>query len=198
MSVQATSSSQPSPVSSRAKSKKGLSFGKVVGAFFKYSLLLILSFSFLLPLFWMVSSAVKDDAQVYTVPPIWIPDPAYPQNFINAWTTYNFNLYAFNTLFRFAIPVTIGVTLSSALVAYGFSRVEWKGRNTLFFICLTTMMVPFQVTMVPLFIIFKNLGWVNTFYPLVVPAFFGAPYFIFLLRQFFMSIPTELSDSGAH
>ena len=196
MSVQATSSSQTSPVSSRAKAKKSLSFGQVVGAFAKYSLLLILSFSFILPLFWMISSAMKDDAQVYTVPPIWIPNPVYPQNFINAWTTYNFNLYAFNTLFRFAIPVTIGVTLSSALVAYGFSRIVWKGRNTLFFICLTTMMVPFQVTMVPLFIIFKNLGWVNTFYPLVVPAFFGAPYFIFLLRQFFMSIPTELSDAA--
>ena len=111
MSVQATSSSQP--VSTQAKSKNGLAFGKVVGAFFKYSLLLILSFSFVLPLFWMVSSAVKDDSQVYTVPPIWIPNPAYPQNFINAWNTYNFNLYAFNTIFRFAIPVTIGVTISS-------------------------------------------------------------------------------------
>ena len=130
MSVQATSSSQPSPVSSQTRSKKGLSGGKVVGAFFKYSLLIVLSFSFLLPLFWMVSSAMKNDSQVYTVPPVWIPNPAYPQNFINAWNTYNFNLYAFNTLFRFAIPVTIGVTFSSALQAAQIPRVAAKPPNT--------------------------------------------------------------------
>ena len=83
-------------------------------------------------------------------------------------------------------------------MAYGFSRIQWKGRNALFFICLTTMMIPFQVTMVPLFIIFKNFGWVNTFLPLVVPAFFGAPYFIFMLRQFFMYHPRGAFRRGAH
>ncbi|MCB0075659.1 MAG: carbohydrate ABC transporter permease, partial [Caldilineaceae bacterium] len=127
---------------------------------------------------------------------VWIPNPAYPQNFYFAWNTYPFNLFAFNTVFRYAIPVTIGVTISSALVAYGFSRIRWRGRDTLFYLCIATMMVPFQVTMVPLFIIFKQFGWVNTFLPLVVPAFFGAPYFIFMLRQFFRTIPEELSDAA--
>ena len=197
MSVQATSSSQTVSVNQQAR-KKGQQWTvtSVLTAILKYTLLATLSFSFMLPLFWMASSAVKNDSQVYTVPPIWLPNPFYPENFINAWNTYNFNLYAFNTIFRYALPVTIGVTFSSAFVAYGFSRIQWKGRNTLFFVCLATMMVPFQVTMVPLFIIFKNFGWVNTFLPLVVPAFFGAPYFIFMLRQFFMGIPTELSDAA--
>jgi len=162
----------------------------------KYLLLSILAFSFVLPLLWMISSAMKNDSQVYTVPPVWIPIPSFPENFWKAWSTYNFNLYAFNTLARFAIPTTIGVTISSAFVAYGFSRISWKGRDAIFFICLATMMVPYAVTMVPLFIIFKKLGWINTFLPLVAPAFFGSPYFIFMLRQFFMGLPTELSDAA--
>lgn len=197
MSVQATSANQTAKVKETTPQKRQQwTVLSVVSTILKYALLFSLAFSFLLPLFWMASSAVKNDSQIYTVPPIWFPDPYYPQNFINAWNSYNFNLYAFNTVFRYALPVTIGVTISSAIVAYGFSRIQWKGRNTLFFVCLATMMVPFQVTMVPLFIIFKNLGWVNTFFPLVVPAFFGVPYFIFLLRQFFMGIPQELSDAA--
>lgn len=162
----------------------------------KYAVLLVLSFSFILPLIWMFVSAIKTDSQVYTIPPIWLPSPALWENFWNAWTTYNFNLFAYNTLVRLAIPTTIGVTISSAFVAYGFSRIRWKGRDQLFFICLATMMVPYAVTMVPLFIIFRNLGWVNTFLPLVVPAFFGSPYFIFMLRQFFMTIPVDLSEAA--
>ena len=150
----------------------------------------------MLPLIWMATSAVKNDSQVYTIPPVWIPNPALWENFYNAWTTYNFNLYMFNTVFRYAIPTTIGVTLSSAIVAYGFARISWKGRDVLFFVCLATMMVPFQVTMVPLFITFKNFGLINTYWPLVLPAFFGSPYFIFMLRQFFRTIPIELSDAA--
>lgn len=162
----------------------------------KYVLLLILAFTFILPFIWMATSALKTDSQVYTIPPVWIPIPPQWQNFADAWRTYNFNLYMFNTVFRYAIPTTIGVTLSSAIVAYGFARIPWKGRDELFFVCLATMMVPFQVTMVPLFITFKNFGLINTYWPLVLPAFFGSPYFIFMLRQFFRTIPVELSDAA--
>jgi len=162
----------------------------------KYVLLLILAFTFILPFIWMATSALKTDSQVYTIPPVWIPIPPQWQNFADAWRTYNFNLYMFNTVFRYAIPTTIGVTLSSAIVAYGFARIPWKGRDVLFFVCLATMMVPFQVTMVPLFITFKNFGLINTYWPLVLPAFFGSPYFIFMLRQFFRTIPVELSDAA--
>ncbi len=162
----------------------------------KYIVLILLSISYILPFFWMVTSALKNDAQVYVVPPIWIPNPAFWENFIHAWNSQPFNLYVLNTIFRYAIPVTIGNVLSSSIVAYGFSRLRWKGRDTLFYLCLATMMIPFQVQMVPLFMIFKKFGWINTFLPLVVPAFFGSPFFIFMLRQFFMNIPAELSDAA--
>lgn len=162
----------------------------------KYTVLTLLTVTYVLPFFWMVSSALKNDAQVYVVPPIWLPNPAFWENFINAWNSQPFNLYVYNTVVLYALPATIGVVLSSAIVAYGFSRLRWPGRDTLFYLCLATMMVPFQVQMVPLFMIFKQLGWLDSFLPLVVPAFFGSPFYIFMLRQFFMSIPSELSDAA--
>jgi len=171
-------------------------FGDWAITFLKYGALIVLALSFLLPLYWMVTSAVKNDPQTYSIPPVWIPIPFFPENFVNAWTSYNFNLFAFNSIFRYALPVTVGATLSSALAAYGFSRVRWPGRDVVFYLCIATMMIPPQVTLVPLFIIFKDLGWVNSYKPLVIPAYFGAPYFIFLLRQFFRTIPDELSEAA--
>ena len=183
---------------------------QVILEFLKYAILLILGATYLLPFYWMASSALKDDSQVYTAPPIWIPNPAHWNNFWDAWTadTFNtsilntpvtiatFNLYLINTLFKYALPITFGTVLSSAVVAYGFGRIRWPGRNFFFAICLSTMMVPFQVTMVPLFIIFRKMGLIGTYWPLVLPAFFGNPYFIFMLRQFFRTIPEEYTDSA--
>ncbi len=185
-----------SVASARKQPARGRSLTGLVSAIVRHIILVILAASFMLPFYWMVSSALKDDSQVYTVPPVWIPNPAHWNNFADAWLQYDFNTYMVNTVTRYAVPVTLGVTLSSAIVAYGFSRLRWPGRDVLFFICLTTMMVPFQVTMVPLFITFRRLGWLNTYLPLVVPGYFGAPYFIFMLRQFFLTIPEELSDAA--
>jgi len=168
----------------------------LIGAVLRHLLLIILALSFFLPFYWMASSALKDDSQVYTIPPVWIPNPAHWNNFPDAWLQYNFNRYMVNTVVRYALPVTLGTTLASALVAYGFSRLHWPGRDVLFFICLMTMMIPFQVTMVPLFIVFKHLDWLNSYLPLVIPSFCGSPYFIFMLRQFFMTIPQEISDAA--
>lgn len=164
----------------------------------KYAVLVILAASYMLPLYWMVTSALKDDPQVYRIPPVWFPNPAHWENFWNAWTAgvLDFNLYLVNTVARYALPCTIGAVLSSAVVAYGFARLRWRMRDLLFSICLMTMMVPGWVTLVPLFITFKKLGWVNTYLPLVVPAWFGNAYFIFMLRQFFLTIPQELSDAA--
>jgi ABC-type glycerol-3-phosphate transport system permease component len=163
----------------------------------KYLLLLVLAFTFCLPFIWMFTSAIKDAPQVFTVPPIWFPNPALWENFYNAWTEMPFNLWLYNTVVKYAIPVTIGAVISSALVAYGFSRLQWRLRDPFFAICLATMMVPGQVTLVPLFIVFKHFGWVDTWKPLVVPAFFGGgAWNIFLLRQFFMTLPVELSDAA--
>ncbi len=162
----------------------------------KYTLLIGLAFSFFVPFLWMISSALKDDPQIYTVPPIWLPSPMHPENFINGWTKFNFTKFAANSIVRYAIPSTILVTLSSAVVAYGFSRLRWHGRDLLFGLCLATIMIPFQVVMVPLFITFKTLGWLNSYMPLVIPGIFGSPWFIFMLRQFFLTIPEELSDAA--
>ena len=185
--------SRPSAV---AGSTRKLSVLGVIGEILKYALLISLAITFLIPFYWMTSSAMKDQAQIFTIPPRWVPSPAYFGNFFAAWNTLNFNLYAYNTIFKYAIPSTIGTVFSSAIVAYGFARLTWPGRNILFAICLATMMIPFQVRLVPLFIIFKNLGWINTYLPLVVPAFFGNAFFIFMLRQFFRTIPFELSEAA--
>jgi ABC-type glycerol-3-phosphate transport system permease component len=183
------------PVSETRK-RRPLTLAEWVAEILKYTVLILLTITFVMPFYWMFSSALKNDAQVYVAPPIWFPSPAFWNNFSDAWNSQPFTQYMLNTLFLYAIPYTIGTVLSSAIVAYGFSRIQWKWRDTLFYLCLATMMVPFQVQMVPLFMIFKKFHWINTFLPLVVPAFFGSPYYIFMLRQFFRTIPSELSDAA--
>ncbi len=173
-----------------------ISTAKRVASFSKYALLLFLSFTWLFPLYWMVITALKDDPQVRTVPPVLFPHPMFWSNFAGGWARYNFNLAAFNSIFRFSLPVVIFTLISSLIVAYGFSKIKWRGQSFFFGLCIATMMLPWQVTMVPLFIIFKNLGWLNSYLPLVVPSIFGHPYFIFLLRQFFLTIPEELSEAA--
>lgn len=172
------------------------SFGNTIAKFAIYTLLIVLSITWIFPLYWMATSALKDDPQIYTVPPVLIPNPAYWNNFYDAWTRFDFNQAAFNSVFLYSVPVTILTLISSLIVAYGFAKIPFRGREPLFWICIATMMLPWQVTMVPLFIIFKNLGWINTYWPFVVPSMFGNAYFIFLLRQFFRSIPEELSDAA--
>jgi ABC-type glycerol-3-phosphate transport system permease component len=163
----------------------------------KYVVLLLLSASFFFPLFYMFVSAIKNDSQVYTIPPILFPNPAHWQNFYNAWTTtFNFTQMAINSVFRYCLPVTLATVIVCTIVAYGFARIKWVGRDILFYLCMGTMMMPWQVTMVPLFIIYRTLKWTNSYLPLVVPSLFGVPYFIFLLRQFMMTIPEELSDAA--
>lgn len=169
----------------------------VILSILKYTILIILSISFFFPLYWMMVSALKNDPQVYTIPPILFPWPVHLENFPNAWMgQFNFNVMAINTIFRYCLPVTIATVVMSTVVAYGFARIKWHGRDILFYICMATMMLPWQVTMVPLFIIYRTVGWYNSYLPLVVPSLFGSAYFIFLLRQFMLSIPEELSDAA--
>ncbi|MCD6290606.1 MAG: carbohydrate ABC transporter permease [Anaerolineae bacterium] len=160
-----------------------------------YVTVAFLSLTFALPFLWMLSTSLKDDPQVYRVPPIWIPHPVRLRNYPEALTKQPFDLFFLNTL-KYAIPSAFGAVLSSSLAAYGFARLRWWGRDVLFFICIATMMIPFQVVMIPLYIIFKDFGWLNSYKALVIPTFFGNAYYIFLLRQFFMSIPQEISDAA--
>lgn len=173
--------------------------GKTVNFFtqaFKYLILVALSFTYVFPLYWMMSSALKNDPQVYTIPPVLVPNPAFWNNFADAWTKYGFTPFLINSVFRYSLPVTLLTVVSSSFVAYGFSRLRWPGRDILFYMCMATMMLPWQVTMVPLFIVYRTFGWYPSYLPLVVPSLFGSAYFIFMLRQFFMSIPEELAEAA--
>lgn len=148
----------------------------------------------LMPLVWMLSTALKSDAEIYTNSS-FIPRAWAWENFTLAWHSAPFTTYLKNTLFLTAVGV-FGSLLSNSLVAYGFARIRFKGRNTLFAVVLATMMIPGVVTMIPAYILFSKIHWVGTYLPLLVPAFGGSAYYIFLLRQFFMGIPMAYSEAA--
>lgn len=177
-------------------------------------LLVIGSIIMMLPIIWMLSTSFKTRINVFSVPPVWIPTPLHWENYPTAWNVsgmyasedwsflgipfhgVTFTTYTLNTL-TIAVLSCLGTTFSSSLVAFAFARLRFPGRGPLFLICLATMMVPPQVTMIPTFILFKSAGWYDTFYPLIVPAFLGGgAYNIFLMRQFFMSIPYEMDEAA--
>jgi multiple sugar transport system permease protein len=157
--------------------------------------LFLISIIFLVPFFWVFTTSIKDMSQVMAYPPIWWPNPPKWHNYIEAVNYIPFGQYTLNTLLICAGSI-IGVLVSCPLVAYSISRIRWGGRNFLFLLILSTILIPFPVTMVPLFVVFAKLGWINTFIPLILPAFFGNAFFIFLLRQFFLTIPEELPDAA--
>ena len=180
---------------SRRKRSRSLSYPRLIRSLVVHALLIGLSAAFVIPFFWMLSSSLKTDEQLFKFPIEWIPDPITFRHYEYGLTFVPFARYVGNTLLIAGISV-VGTVFSCALVAYSLARIDWPGRNVLFAILLATMMIPFPVTMIPLFIMFSNMGWVNTFLPLTVPAFFGSAFFIFLLRQFFMTIPKDLSDAA--
>ena len=149
----------------------------------------------LLPLAFQVSTSLKSAGEVFIFPPAWIPDPVRWENYAEAVTAIPFFTYLGNTVFVTVMSI-IGKVLSVTLVAFAFSRLEWWGRDTLFVVMLATLMLPPHVTLIPQFILFKQLGWINTFLPLIVPEWFGGPFLTFLVRQFFMTIPRDLDDAA--
>lgn len=150
---------------------------------------------FALPFFWMLSASLKVEADIWIYPPKWIPDSPLWSNYPTALGLMKFPLLLYNTVLITALSMA-GTLLSCTWIVYGFARFRFPGRDFFFVLLLATMMLPAQVTMIPLFILFRELNWLNTFLPLIVPAFFGNAFFIFLLRQFFMTIPTELDDAA--
>ena len=147
------------------------------------------------PLWWMISTSLKTPAEIAQYPPTFFPQEIRFDNYIKAWQTAPFSRWALNTLF-IAVIGTIGNVIVNSLVAYSFAKIRFKGRNALFIIVLSTMLIPGFVTMVPQYILFSKLGWVNTYLPLIVPAFLGSAFFIFLLRQFMMTIPNSLIEAA--
>ncbi len=161
----------------------------------RHGVLIFLGLLFVAPFLWLISTSLKTNEQIVQASPAWIPRPATLQNYLNAFNTVPLLEYGKNTLIVTVFSV-LGALCSNTLVAYGFSRIQWRSREVFFIITLATLMLPFQVTMVPLFIMFSKLHWTNTFLPLIVPCFFGNAFFIFLLRQFFLGIPRELSEAA--
>jgi ABC-type glycerol-3-phosphate transport system permease component len=147
------------------------------------------------PLAWTLSTSLKTEAQTLAYPPTWIPDPVQWQNYPDSLTARPFNIYYLNT-FIVTILSVIGMVFSSAVVAYGFARFRFPGRSVLFIIVLSTMMIPDQLLIIPRFILFKYLGWLDTLLPLIVPNFFAGAFSIFLLRQYFQSIPLALDEAA--
>jgi len=160
-----------------------------------YALLAAGSVLFLLPFLWMVSTSLKDEVGLFSIPPDWIPNTFKWSNYVAAVQSFPFLRYTLNTTFLTAVTM-LGSVLSSSLVAYAFARLRFPGRTFWFVLLLATMMLPAQVTMIPMFVLFKELGWINTYLPLTVPFFFGGAFYIFLLRQFFLTIPRELSEAA--
>ncbi len=162
-----------------------------------YSMLIALAAAFALPLYWMISTALKPLDQVYSIPPRWFPSPIMWSNFPNALKVRGAPVLicAWNTI-QYTASGVIGTTLSSALVAYAFARLEFPGKNALFMLILSTLMIPFAVVMVPQFIIWHRLGWLDTLKPLMIPPWFGGAFNIFLLRQFFRTIPKDYDEAA--
>jgi multiple sugar transport system permease protein len=199
---------------------------RLIQRFCIYTLLVLGSITFVIPLMWMISTGLKPIDQTMSMPPTWVPYRLYVEkdgalieitqaesknypadklikkasprwdNFVKAIQAMKvFPTYLKNTLILCLLTV-IGTVISSSLAAYGFSRIDWRGRNKVFMVCLATMMVPFPVTMVPMYCLFRWLGWVGTLKPLWVGSFFAGAFNVFLLRQFFMTLPKDLSEAA--
>jgi ABC-type glycerol-3-phosphate transport system permease component len=161
----------------------------------RFLVVLVGAVAFMTPTVWMVTTSLKVDAQVWLIPPKWIPDPVVWSNYSEAWNLLPFARFFGNTILICALCV-VGLMLSSGLVAYGFARLRFPGRNVLFLIMLSTLMLPTHVTLIPQYVFYTRLKWVNTILPLVVPSYGGGPFNIFLLRQFMMTIPHDLDDAA--
>ncbi len=166
------------------------------GRLLAYFILIAVAAMMLFPFLWLVSSSLKSQLEIFNYPPNWIPNPPVFQNYVDALTFRPFGLYFRNSLAIATLNV-IAVVSSSSLCAYGFARIRFWGRDFWFGIVIATLLLPNIVTLVPQFIIFTRLGWVNSILPLTIPLFFGGGAFnIFLLRQFFRTIPEELADAA--
>jgi len=165
--------------------------------FFIHAVLIAGGIIVMIPLAWMLSTSLKPPHQITKFPPIWIPDPFVWSNYVRAVTIFpvSFVVFVRNSMYM-SLMITLGTVLSNAVVAFAFARLTFRGSRVLFIIVLSTMMLPQQVTMIPLFILFSKFGWINTYNPLIVPHFFANAYFVFLLRQFYTTIPRVLDDAA--
>lgn len=178
------------------RAQRNASLTRILGRILVYAITLALGVMFMLPFLWTVSSAFKPVRELYIFPPTWFPTDWQPQNFVQIWLLVPFAVWTWNSVVVATLNIVAEV-IAAAAVAYGFSRFQFVGRNLLFVVLLSTMMLPIYVTIIPRFLLFRNLNWLDTLIPLVVPAFFGGSAFnIFLLRQFFMTIPRDFDEAA--
>jgi multiple sugar transport system permease protein len=182
---------QPQPVSTiRAGALQ-----RNVGRAALYAVLGFLAFLYAMPFVWMLSTSVKPSSQVYLMPPVWIPETFNWGNYVNPWYNMPFHLFYLNTIIV-TLAATTGTLLSSSLVAFAFARMRFRGREFLFMLVLSTIILPQQVTLIPQYLIFTKLGWINTLGPLIIPYWFGTAFNIFLVRQYMMTLPLEIDDAA--
>jgi ABC-type glycerol-3-phosphate transport system permease component len=161
-----------------------------------YAFTIVVSFMFMFPFLWTLSSSLKSAQEIHAYPPTLIPQTFRWENFWTTWTTVEFGPYFVNSVIVTGLSLLGGIP-TGLLVAYGFARFRFPGREILFGLCLSTLMLPPEVTFIPLYIVFRNLGWIDTLAPLIVPSFLGGGAFtIFLLRQFILSLPYELDEAA--
>jgi multiple sugar transport system permease protein len=188
-SAKAAPSQRQSARRSRVLRRLGASLGK-------HGVLIALSAMFALPLIWMAGTSFKTAQQALTLPVVWWPHPFLWSNYPDLFEALPYFRFFWNT-FLYAAVTIVGVCISSSLVAYGFSRLKWPGRDAVFSVMLMTLILPFVCTLIPLFVMYKRFGWIGGYLPLEVPTFFGSSVFsTFLLRQFFMTIPQSLSEAA--
>ena len=168
-----------------------------LGTILRHLLLGSLALIWMIPFYWLIVTSLKPLDQVFTKPLRWIPDPILWRNYVEALTNPAFPFFQLlsNSLF-YSVLSTVGVTLSCSFVAYGFARMRFRGQDFLFAVTLATLMLPGVVTLIPTYLIFHRLGLVGSYGPLVIPPFFGDAFYIFLLRQFFKTLPWELTDAA--
>jgi multiple sugar transport system permease protein len=179
----------------REKVKWAKVIRRIPGRVLAHIVLLAGSAVFALPFVWMVSTSLKADRQIFSWPPIWIPDPVVWGNYPVVFIYAPLHLYFFNTLL-IATAQVFGAVVTCSMAAYAFSRLRAPGRDKIFLVMVSQMMIPGIVTLVPLYILFAKIDWIDTFRPLTVPALLGSPFYIFMLRQFFMTIPIELEEAA--
>lgn len=166
-----------------------------LSAILSHGLLLMGAVVMVIPFIWMLSTSFKAPGQTFVYPPTWIPHPFVWRNYIDMWIALPFNWFFINSL-KIATLATLGQLISCAMAAFAFSVLKFRGREVLFLALIATLMVPYQVTLIPTFILFSKIGWVGTHLPLWVPAFWGGAFGTFLLRQFYLTIPIDLAESA--
>ena len=175
---------------------RSVSKRQLVNQVLVYILLLAVGFMLAIPFIWLISSSLKTETDAFAIPPSFIPNPVQWSNYVVGLTEFPFVRSTMNTMIL-VVWVMLGTVLSGSLVAYGFARVRFPGRTALFILVLSTMMIPSHVTLIPQYLLFRHLEWLDSFKPLVVPSFFGGgAFYIFLLRQFFLTIPLDYDDAA--